>query len=834
MELSLTDRMLLELGITPRNERKDASSQKQIFSIWDAENGINRNREDGGPGSGNFGHKGVKGQVGGSAPSDTSSLAKPAKKSKKDFLPATSYTDTPAFQKAAKAAKEAREKKDKAWERKKQIDEELKSESKPKPKKDWDDNDMLDDLLGRRPMVLTDKGKQLKEEQGKLYEEMRQYDHDFSEASDKMQEMKKDAHRREIKNFHPEPLRPAQSDDYEGFTLEETSNSYGDEYLHNGLGTICEMSPKEYLERCAFEIFHEATMESCVGAIDEEVAEGYAKQMRGGTKFHLPYLNYKQSGQEGRHRACAAYLAGIEKMPVLIIGHPNRHDGGPGSGNFGHKGRPGEVGGSAPDDSSGKSSGSSKAPAAPKEEFMSKRKANEFVTKISNSSDSEEDRKKKIDEFLRTLPIGSKVQMPAHWNDDGRPDTLIWDGETWATRRNWEQGGWSCPNDELAFYFTQEDEKERPVITSIASTPEEKMKWAEQYDKANWRGNEQVWQKGGSFGETMKVRMRKMDVDGCGVGTIVTGSDGRQYIKDYDGFTKSPDGRYITKYAWRDVETYDKADMRVLKSPTFEGDFFAVNFGLNGVSETECARARAAYEQIPERMRPFYEKKFREGDFVPSMPTPDDPEPGSYFSPRDGKVHFGKSATAETIIHETTHAFDRGALRVTVDLPGVGRYTITSASEYLDHFADTDEGVKRDFEAMAGVFGFKTNGEGWFSEEYGSAEDFDTTFKLMRIYNDGCKQFSGMQSFDCVSDAVSALTQDRCLASFWHGGHSTSYWRQPYGGGNSSTRSKEYWANYCQLRAYGCTDALELLKKITPAMYDAAEKAYKEVFGDGE
>ncbi len=488
---------------------------------------------------------------------------------------------------------------------------------------------------------------------------------------------------------------------------------------------------------------------------------------------------------------------------------------------------------SAPDDNYSKSGGSSKTLSALKVEFMSKRKANEFVSKISNSSDSEDERKKKIDEFLKSLPVGSKIQMPAHWNDNGKPDTLIWDGSSWATRRGWDSGGWSCPNEEMAFYFSLEDENERPVITSIASTPEEKMKWAEMYAKAYWRGNEQVWQKGGSFGETMKIRMRKQDIDGCGVGTIVTGSDGRKYIKDTDGFEKSPDGLHdITKYAWRDVETYDKADMRVLKSPTFDGDFFAVNFGLNGVSETECARARAVYDRIPENMRPVYEKMFREGNFVPSMPTPDDPEPGSYFSPRDGKVHFGKNATAETIIHETTHAFDRGALSVTVDMPYVGRYTITSASEYLDHFSYTDDGAKEDFEAMASVFGFKTNGEGWFSDEYGSTEDSDTTFKLMRIYDEGCKQFAGMEGFDCVSDAVSALTQDRCFASFWHGGHSTSYWRQPYGGDHASNRSKEYWANYCQLRAYGSKDALALLKQITPVMYDAAEKAYVEVFGN--
>jgi hypothetical protein len=56
---------------------------------------------------------------------------------------------------------------------------------------------------------------------------------------------------------------------------------------------------------------------------------------------------------EGNHRARALKKAGKTKAPALVIvEHPKvRALGGPGSGNFGHAGRPGEVGGSAPDGS---------------------------------------------------------------------------------------------------------------------------------------------------------------------------------------------------------------------------------------------------------------------------------------------------------------------------------------------------------------------------------------------------------------------------------------------------------------------------------------------------
>ena len=49
-----------------------------------------------------------------------------------------------------------------------------------------------------------------------------------------------------------------------------------------------------------------------------------------------------------------------------------------------------------------------------------------------------------------------------------------------------------------------------------------------------------------------------------------------------------------------------------------------------------------------------------------------------------------------------------------------------------------------------------------------------------------------------------------------------------------SARSEEYWANYYMLRFAGHTEALDLLKKITPNMYAAAEETYREAFINGK
>lgn len=248
-------------------------------------------------------------------------------RSAKDFLPKDSYRDTQEFKDAVAACREADEKDEKLWGRMKELEEAMKGEQTPKPRNEWDDNDELEyDVFHKKPMVYTEKGKKLKKE----YEEARHEWHKAKTAEDKawekLDEMKKAEHERQLEAYEQKPLKPATKKDYEGFRLDKTCNSFGDEYLENGKGTIVEMSPREYLERCAYEIFPEGTMESTMGAVNEESAKKYAEQMKNGTKFDLPYLNYKDSGQEGRHRAVAAYMAGIETIPVLIIGKPSRKD----------------------------------------------------------------------------------------------------------------------------------------------------------------------------------------------------------------------------------------------------------------------------------------------------------------------------------------------------------------------------------------------------------------------------------------------------------------------------------------------------------------------------
>ena len=107
--------------------------------------------------------------------------------------------------------------------------------------------------------------------------------------------------------------------EYNGFEL-DTHTTHYQELQKKGEATIMEMSPKEYLQRCAVDIF-DSTYERQVRAAEADASHTFelVEMMRQGTKMYLPVLNYAEKEQEGRHRAVAAMLMGIDKIPVLVV-----------------------------------------------------------------------------------------------------------------------------------------------------------------------------------------------------------------------------------------------------------------------------------------------------------------------------------------------------------------------------------------------------------------------------------------------------------------------------------------------------------------------------------
>ena len=173
-----------------------------------------------------------------------------------------------------------------------------------------------------------------------LTPEYKQYLHDKDNYT-RQKFARIDAQNREIKEEWEkrggdkmDPPKKATQTEYEGFNTKTTGTSHYDQFLDpkdlryqqerkGRTGYIAEMSPSEYIERCAKQIFH-STVERQervrqVGNGEKNIMD-YASKMQNGVKFDMPYLDYTDTRtQEGRHRALAAQQAGISKMPVLIV-----------------------------------------------------------------------------------------------------------------------------------------------------------------------------------------------------------------------------------------------------------------------------------------------------------------------------------------------------------------------------------------------------------------------------------------------------------------------------------------------------------------------------------
>lgn len=239
------------------------------------------------------------------------------------LFPEDSYTNTGEYQKTLREWREAIKKDEELRDRIKEVEAELKNESVIKPRSEWDEEDEFQSLIGNRPRTFTERGKMLEAERLELERQRYEVRSNRDAASDELSRIKANARSQQLMMADVGPLQPAMQESYEGFKTNTTGTSFYDDVLsgesRKARGFIAEMSPKEYIERCAYDIFDSGTIESTLQGTEASSVARYTKMMASGTKFDLPYLDYKSKGQEGRHRALAAYNLGIEKIPVLIV-----------------------------------------------------------------------------------------------------------------------------------------------------------------------------------------------------------------------------------------------------------------------------------------------------------------------------------------------------------------------------------------------------------------------------------------------------------------------------------------------------------------------------------
>lgn len=106
--------------------------------------------------------------------------------------------------------------------------------------------------------------------------------------------------------------------------FEPSSNSSGPQYMQqakNRIGKVEMMTPNEYYEKCAKDIFNMSVDSLMRSRRSDGTTQQYVDAMLNGSQFPLCYLDYTTHNQEGLHRMMAAGEAfgWNTKFPVLCV-----------------------------------------------------------------------------------------------------------------------------------------------------------------------------------------------------------------------------------------------------------------------------------------------------------------------------------------------------------------------------------------------------------------------------------------------------------------------------------------------------------------------------------
>ena len=195
------------------------------------------------------------------------------------------------------------------------------SNAPDKLREDWNDLDtFMYDNFDIKPQTAYKEG---------LFERLNDAKDKLGKLSDERERLIKDVHRARGGRFMPEPEK-ATRHGYKYFTTTTTGMSGYDDYLQKSYQStlarqgikayVAEMTPKEYLERSARQVFKTTYEQQVLATLSGNVPK-YTKMMKQGVKFHMPVLNLRDGheAQEGRHRAVSALLLKSTKIPVLIV-----------------------------------------------------------------------------------------------------------------------------------------------------------------------------------------------------------------------------------------------------------------------------------------------------------------------------------------------------------------------------------------------------------------------------------------------------------------------------------------------------------------------------------
>ena len=251
----------------------------------------------------------------------------PIQRSHKDLIPENPFYESDSYKGLEANRKQAETEISNLENTKKELYKLLKKEEiGAKSKEEMTPDDMISAMfwLDDNPVKYTAEGEKIRKSISDIDGRIKELNSRLGEISEGQDKIRLDARATQLQNYKYSDPVPATNPDLSHFKVPEDIQRLVD----SGKAYIAEMSPLEYLQRAAYDIFDESTLENTIRSANSYDQIGkFAEDMRNGDKFPITYLDYHTKGggrgQEGLTRSLAAYEAGIDKIPVAIINKPS-------------------------------------------------------------------------------------------------------------------------------------------------------------------------------------------------------------------------------------------------------------------------------------------------------------------------------------------------------------------------------------------------------------------------------------------------------------------------------------------------------------------------------
>ena len=257
----------------------------------------------------------------------------PIQRSHKDLMPENPYFESDSYKTLSDNMKQTETEIDNLENTKAELTKLLEKEdlgAKAKSRETMTPDEYLDATVGDKVRNYTSEGTKIKQSLDNINKRLSELYTRRDEINASQRNLKKEASLSQRDNYIFSEPTAATQNEYQGFDMNKaTHNDEVQDAINDGSVFYAEMSPLEYLQRSAYDIFNDSTLENTIRSANsyDQIAK-FAEDMRNGDKFPIPSLTYDGKygrGQEGRTRALAAYEAGLDKIPVAVVGKPSEN-----------------------------------------------------------------------------------------------------------------------------------------------------------------------------------------------------------------------------------------------------------------------------------------------------------------------------------------------------------------------------------------------------------------------------------------------------------------------------------------------------------------------------